>query len=262
MTKTVLITGATTGIGYELSKLFAKDKYDLIITARSESKLKEVSEKLSKEFSVNVKFITKDLAKSGAAKELYEEVKNEKKNIDIDILVNNAGFGTHGSFGGSDPDTDLEMIQLNVTSLVALTKFFLNDMIKINSGKIMNVASTAAFQPGPMMAIYYATKSFVLSFSEAIDEELSDTKISVTAFCPGPTKTEFQVRAGIKNTKLVNKGFSSMMSAEEAARAGYHGLMKGKRIVIPGLMNKVFPQLIRFSPRNLVTKAVRFIHKE
>ncbi|MEO8209421.1 MAG: SDR family oxidoreductase [bacterium] len=259
MAQTVLITGATTGIGYELAKLFAKDKYDIVITARSESKLKEVSEKLILEFGIKVKYISKDLSISGSARELYEEVKNKK--IYIEILVNNAGFGVHGSFAGSDLNVDIEMIQLNIASLVILTKLFLNDMIKTNSGKIMNVASTAAFQPGPMMAIYYATKSFVLSFSEAIDEELSETKIRVTAFCPGPTETEFHKRAGIINKKLAGKKFS-LMSAEGSARAGYEGLKKGKRIVIPGLLNNVIPLAIRVLPRGLVTKAVKFIHKE
>ncbi|MBK8552819.1 MAG: SDR family oxidoreductase [Ignavibacteria bacterium] len=260
MTKTVLITGATTGIGYELAKLFAKDKYDLVIIARNGSKLKEVSDELVKDFRVNVKSISKDLSKTLSAEEIYQEL--NKENINIDVLINNAGFGSLGAFSESDLSNDLEMIQLNITSLVVLTKLFMSDMIRNNSGKIMNVASTAAFQPGPFMAIYYATKSFVLHFSEAIAEELTDTQITVTALCPGPVITEFQNRAGIQNTKLVNRKISGLMSAEEVAEIGFKGLMKGKRIVIPGIINKVIPLLVRLSPRKFVAKVAGSLHKE
>lgn len=260
MTKSVLITGATTGIGYELAKLIAKDKYDLVIIARSESKLKEVSDELIKDYGVKVKSISKDLSKTQSAKEIYEEVR--KENINIDVLINNAGFGSLGSFADSDLTNDLGMIQVNISSLVILTKLFLNDMIIKNSGKIMNVASTAAFQPGPGMAIYYASKSFVLHFSEAIAEELIDSKITVTALCPGPVMTEFQNRAGIQNTKLLNRKISGLMSAEEVAENGYRGLMKGKRIVIPGIINKILPFMVRFSPRRLVAKVAGSLHKE
>ena len=260
MTKTVLITGATTGIGYELAKLFAKDKYDLVIIARNGSKLKEVSDELVKDFRVNVKSISKDFSKTLSAEEIYQEL--NKENINIDVLINNAGFGNLGAFSESDLSNDLEMIQLNITSLVVLTKLFMIDMIRNNSGKIMNVASTAAFQPGPGMAIYYATKSFVLHFSEAIAEELTDTEITVTSLCPGPVITEFQNRAGIQNTKLVNRKISGLMSAEEVAEIGFKGLMKGKRIVIPGIINKVIPLLVRLSPRKFVAKVAGSLHKE
>lgn len=260
MIKTVLITGATTGIGYELAKLFAKDKYNLVIVARNESKLKEVSEKFRIDHGVNVKVISSDLSKTHSAKEIYEEVR--KENINIDVLINNAGFGSLGSFADSDLTNDLDMIQLNITSLVILTKLFLNDMIVNNSGKIMNVSSTAAFQPGPGMALYYATKSFVLHFTEAIAEELVDSEITVTALCPGPVITEFQNRAAIQNVKLLNRKISGLMSAEEVAAKGYKGLMEGKRIVIPGTINKFLPFMVRFSPRKLVTKVAGLLHKE
>lgn len=258
--KTALITGATTGIGLELAKIFAKNKFNLVIVSRNESGLKKVSDSLINEFKVSVKSISKDLSKDKAANEVYNEIINE--NISIDILVNNAGFGIHGAFSETDLNEDIEMIQLNITSLVILTKLFLHDMIKHSSGKIMNVASTAAFQPGPMMAIYYATKSFVLSFSEAIGEELSNTNITVTALCPGPTKTEFQDRAGINKIKLVSRNLFPMMTAQDVARIGYEGMMKGKRIVIPGFLNKMLPVTLRFVPRSIVSKISKYIHKE
>lgn len=258
--KTALITGATTGIGLELAKLFAKNKFNLVIVSRNASRLKDVSESLSNEYKVTVKSISKDLSKNNAAREIYEEITNEK--LKIDMLVNNAGFGVHGAFSDTDLNEDIEMIQLNITSLVVLTKLFLNDMKKNNSGKIMNVASTAAFQPGPFMAIYYATKSFVLSFSEALGEELSETNITISAFCPGPTKTEFQDRAGINKIKLVSRNLFPMMSAGDAAKIGFEGMMKGNRIVIPGFMNNMLPVTLRFVPRSIVSKISKYIHKE
>lgn len=260
MSKSVLITGATTGIGYELAKLFAKDKFDIIIIARNEVKLKETTAELQKEFNVNVKFISKDLSVRNSAKEIYSELQGE--NISPEVLVNNAGFGSHGAFSESDPENDIDMINLNITSLVTLNRLFLNDMLKKNSGRIMNVASTAAFQPGPYMAVYYATKAFVLSFSEAVSEELSGTNVTVSCLCPGPTETEFQYRAGIKETKMMNRKSFTVMTAEEVALIGYESLMKGKRTIIPGLVNKSGAFLVRFLPRKLIAKITRSLHKE
>jgi len=260
MSKSVLITGATTGIGYELAKLFAKDKFDIIIIARNEVKLKETAAVLQNEFNVKVKFISKDLSEKDSAKEIFNELKNE--NISPDVLVNNAGFGSHGAFSESDPENDIDMINLNITSLVILNRLFLTDMIKKNSGKIMNVASTAAFQPGPYMAVYYATKAFVLSFSEAVSEELSGTNVTVSCLCPGPTETEFQYRAGIKETKMMNRRNFTVMTAEEVAITGYKKIMKGKRIIIPGFTNKAGAFFVKLFPRKIISKITRSLNSK
>lgn len=260
MSKTVIITGATTGIGYELAKLFAIDKFDLVIIARNEIKLRQTAAELQKDYKVNVKIISKDLSDQNSAVEIYNEI--IKENINVDILVNNAGFGAHGAFADSDLKNDVDMLNLNITSLVILNRLFLEEMKKKNSGKILNVASTAAFQPGPFMAVYYATKAFVLSFSEAVSEELSGTNVTVSCLCPGPTETEFQNRAGIGETKMMNRKKFTVMSAEEVALIGYESLMKGKRTIIPGLVNKSGAFLVRFLPRKLIAKITRSLHKE
>ena len=258
MSKTVLITGATTGIGYELAKLFAKDKYELIIIARNETKLSETASSLIKDYNVNVKFISKDLSVPDSAKEIFDELK--KENISIDILVNNAGFGDQGAFADSDMKNDIDMISLNITSLVILNRLFLDDMLKRNSGKILNVASTAAFQSGPFMAVYYATKAFVLSFSEAVSEELTGTNVTVSCLCPGPTETEFQNRAGIKKTKMMNRKKFTVMSAAEVALTGYKEMMKGKRNIIPGFANKAGAIFVKLLPRKIITKITRSLN--
>lgn len=260
MSKTVLITGASTGIGYELAKLFAKDKYELIIIARNETKLSETASFLIKDYNVKVKFIPKDLSEPDSAKEIFDELK--KENISIDMLVNNAGFGDQGAFADSDMKNDIEMISLNISSLVILNRLFLNDMLKRNSGRIMNVASTAAFQSGPFMAVYYASKAFVLSFSEAVSEELTGTNVTVSCLCPGPTETEFQNRAGIKKTKMMSGKRFTVMTAEEVALTGYKEMMKGKRIIIPGFANKAGAFIVRFIPRKIITKITRSLNSK
>ncbi|HMS34757.1 MAG TPA: SDR family oxidoreductase [Ignavibacteria bacterium] len=255
MAGNVLITGATTGIGYELAKLFAKDKYELIIIARNETRLSETASSLIKDYNVKVKFIPKDLSKTDSAKEIFAELKNE--NISVDMLVNNAGFGDQGAFAESELSNDLDMIHLNITSLVILNRLFLDDMLKKNSGRIMNVASTAAFQPGPFMAMYYATKAFVLSFSEAVAEELSGTDVTVSCLCPGPTETEFQNRAGIKETKMMSGKRFTVMTAAEVALTGYKEMMKGKKIIIPGFANKAGTFFVKILPRKIISKVTR-----
>ena len=258
MSKTVLITGATTGIGYELAKLFAKDKFDLVIIARNETKLRQTAAELQKDYKVNVKIISKDLSDQKSAVEIYEEL--IKENIRVDVLINNAGFGDHGAFAESDLKNDLDMLNLNIASLVALNRLFLNEMLQYNSGRIMNVASTAAFQPGPYMAVYYATKAFVLSFSEAVSEELSGTNVTVSCLCPGPTETEFQYRAGIKETKMMNRKSFTVMTAEEVALTGYKKMMQGKRIIIPGFTNKAGAFFVKLFPRKIISKITRSLN--
>ena len=258
MNKTVLITGPTSGIGYELAKCFARDGYGLVLVARSGDRLSLLKDEFEKKYGVFVKTIEKDLSKPDAPKEIFQELKKDAH--PIDILVNNAGFGNYGTFYNTDLQAELQMIQLNMTSLTHLTKLFLTDMVKNTWGRILNVASTAAFQPGPLMAVYYASKAYVLSFSEALASELEGTGVTVTALCPGPTRTDFQKRAEIEGTRLVNGGL--MMDSVIVAKEGYLGLMKGKTVVIPGFKNKAIAFLVRFTPRNLVTKIVRRIQED
>ena len=192
-----------------------------------------------------------DLANPHAPAQILDELAGAT----VDCLVNNAGFGLGGPFSQTSRAVELDMLQVNVTSLVELTKLFLPAMVARKTGRIMNVASTAAFQPGPLMAIYFASKAFVLSFSEAIAEELAGSGVTVTALCPGPTASDFQRRAGIENSKLVKNQSLGMMTAEEVARAGYRGMLAGKVIVIPGFLNKVGVQSLRLGPRSIVRKA-------
>ena len=251
--KTALITGASGGIGYEFAKLFARNGYNLVLVARSKQKLIQVADNLKEQFGISIKIIAKDLAIPTSPEEIFTEVQQES--INIQVLVNNAGFATYGFFSETNLDAELQMMQVNVVSLTHLTKLFLNNMLKQGEGKILNVASTAAFQPGPLMAVYYATKAYVLSFSEAIANELSGSGVTVTALCPGPTESGFQKRANMEQSKLVSG--KKIMDAETVAIIGYHGLMKNERVVIPGLKNQLLALSIRFTPRNMVTQIVR-----
>lgn len=250
--QTVLITGASGGIGYELAKVFAREGYNLVLVARSEQKLAETAADLGGKHQVTVKVIVKDLAGPMAPDEIYAELRRES--IAIDILVNNAGFATYGPFVELDLAKELEMLQLNVVALTHMTKLFLTDMLARRAGKILNVASTAAFQPGPLMAVYYASKAYVLSFSEAIANELRGTGVMVTALCPGPTQSGFQARARMEDSRLLTSG---VMDAETVAWAGYRGLMAGKTVIIPGLRNRLLALAPRFTPRRMTTEIVR-----
>ncbi len=198
-----------------------------------------------------MRVIPADLSQPQAPWFLFEQVRA------ADCLVNNAGFGLCGPFASNDLRQELDMIQVNVTSLVHLTKLFLPGMLERRAGRVLNVASTAAFQPGPLMAIYYASKDFVLSFTEAIAEELRGTGVTVTTLCPGPTATEFQKRARIENTRLVRDKLLGMMSARQAAEAGYRGMMRGQVLVVPGVMNRVGVESVRLAPRALVRRLTR-----
>lgn len=259
MPHTALITGASAGIGYALSRCFAADHHDLILVARQQHKLEQTAEELSREFHVTTKVIVADLAQPDAPRKIFDAVQVEA--LSVDFLVNNAGFGLGGAFAETQLATELEMVQVNIASLVYLTKLFLPEMLARKSGRIMNVASTAAFQPGPLMAVYYASKAFVLSFSEAIANELSGTGVTVTALCPGPTASEFQARANIQETRLVKSKLMGFMSAEAVATVGYQGFMRGKRLVIPGLMNKLGVQGTRMSPRRVSTQIARLLQE-
>src|SRR5579864_287853 len=251
---TVLITGASGGIGYELAKLFARDHHDLVPVARSADKLGQVASELQVH-GVSVKTIVLDLALPVAPKFLYDQLQRE--NVAIDILINNAGFGSFGEFAQMSEEEILGQIQLNITALTLLTRLFLPSMVQRHAGKVMNVASTAAFQPGPLMAVYYATKAYVLSFSEAISNELRGSGVTVTCFCPGATNTSFAKRAGTESSRLFKH--IGAMDAATVARDGYRGLMAGKTLVISGAHNWLVAESVRLAPRKLVTAMSRWV---
>lgn len=257
MNKTALITGASSGIGLELARIFAKNKTNLVLIARSGDKLKALSDELTKSSGVKVKVIATDLSILKNCDLLVDELKNE--NITIDYLVNNAGFGTSGFFTDTDLQKEVEMINLNITALTYLTKIYAKEMKLRGCGKIMNVSSTAAFQPGPLMAVYYATKAYVQSFSEALANELKGTGITVTTLCPGPTASGFQSAANINNVRLV-KG-RKLPSSAEVALFGYNAMMKRQTVAVHGFINKIVAQSYRFLPRKLITSAVRKIQE-
>ncbi len=252
MNKTALITGASSGIGYELALLFARGGYDCILVARSQDKLRELADRLEREHHIKTLVVGKDLSKPTAVDEIYEEV--TAAGLAVDVLVNNAGFPVFGLFVETDLMIELEMLQVNVVALTALTTLFLKGMVERRAGRILNLASTAAFLPGPLMAVYYASKAYVLSFSEALANELRGTGVTVTALCPGPTRTGFQKRGVMEDSRLVQ---GSIADAASVALAGYRGLMAGKTVVIPGFSNKLVPWVVRLSPRGVVTRVVR-----
>jgi uncharacterized protein len=252
---TALITGASNGIGLELAKIHASKGDNLVLVARNFSKLTELKSELEKQFSVSVKVIEKDLSVPDAAREVYDETTT--MNINVDYLINNAGFGDFGMFYETDWNKELQMINLNITALTQLTKLYLKEMVKQGNGKIMNVASTAAFQSGPTMAVYYATKAYVLSFSEAVDNEVRDKGITVTALCPGATESGFQAAAAMEESNLV-KG-RKLPSAKTVAEYGYKAMMSGKTVAIHGLLNYIMANSVRFIPRALIVKVTRKI---
>lgn len=252
MQKWVLITGGSSGIGLELAKIFAANNYSLVLVARDGARLQKVADELSAN-GATIKTLAKDLSDKNVPAEIFSELQRE--NIFISVLINNAGFGRQQPFVKTSLPEQLNMIDVNVTSLVHLTHLFMKPMIERAEGKILNVASTAAFQPGPGMSIYYASKSFVLSFSYALADELEGTGVTVTTLCPGPTQTAFHKRAGRSHSKKV-LGFW-MMSAQEVAETGFHGLMNGKRVVIPGFLNKLGYLFTKLLPIKIPTKAAR-----
>ncbi len=250
--ETALITGASGGIGLDLARVFAHNHHDVVLVARTRARLEETALEL-RESGVAAHVIVSDLSRPGAAAELVAELK--ARSIDIGIVVNNAGFGQAGPFADTDLQREVEMIQVNIVALTELTKLLLAPMIARKRGRVLNVASTAAFQAGPLMAVYYATKAYVLSFSEAIGDELRDSGVTVTALCPGPTRTGFAEVANMTQSRL----FTMMrpMSSRKVAEIGYRGTMSGRRIVIPGLKNRMLVQSLRISPRKAVTALVR-----
>ncbi len=249
---TALVTGASHGIGLEISKLLAIDDHNLVLVSRSAERLEPVVAELNEKFPVQVTGIARDLSVSGAAQELKAEL--DHRELAIDVLVNNAGIGLRGKFSETAWESELQMMQLNMIALTELTKLLLPDMLSRNYGKILNVSSIAAYVPGPLMAVYFATKAYVLSFSEALAEELKGTGVTVTALCPGPTKTNFAERAGAGESLLFR---NNLASAEEVAKDGYEAMKAGKSVVISGVMNNLVVSFTKLIPRSwsaIITK--------
>ena len=253
--QTVLVTGASVGIGVDLAECFAKDGYNLILAARTESALRDVADRLAKTHKITATPIAADLGVHGGGKKLAEEIK--KRGLSVDVVVNNAGYGQAGAFNGSDLGVQLGMIDLNDRALVELTHIYWPGMLANKRGGVLNVASTAAFQPGPLMAIYYASKAFVLSFSEALWEEARGTGVKVSCLCPGPTVSKFRERAGTGATRLSRAG--TPMSSMSVARMGYNAWQYNKRVKITGLRNRLTATLAPFLPRTTLLRIVRNI---
>ncbi len=251
--QTALVTGASAGIGVDLAECFAKDGYNLILTARTESALRDVADRLAKAHKIAATTIALDLGAIGGGTKLADEIK--KKGLSVDVVVNNAGYGHAGAFDGSDAATQLGMIDLNDRALVELTQIYWPGMLRNKRGGVLNVASTAAFQPGPLMAVYYASKAFVLSFSEALWEEARGTGVHVSCLCPGPTVSKFRERAGTGKTRLSQAG--TPMSSESVASLGYRAWKRNKRVEITGLRNRVLARLVPFLPRKTILRLVR-----
>ena len=247
-----LITGASSGIGYELAKLFAKEKHNIILIARREERLNTLSRDLENNYKVKTLIIPKDLSKPQSAQEIYDLIK--QNDITVDYLINNAGFIVYGKFSETNWFEEHKMIQLNLLTLTHLIKLFLPEMVRRKKGKILNICSTGSFVPGPFNAVYCATKNYTLSLSEAIAEELNGTGVTVTALCPGGTKTEFAEKANINNS-IVHSLW--VMEASKVAKIGYKALMRDKRVVIPGVLNKAQVFSIRFIPRVIVSKLIK-----
>lgn len=249
MAQTALITGSSSGIGRALASEFAAHGFDVVLAARNREALEAVGRTLS---SSNVQIIDVDLAQPHSADRLVDRL--NERGIQVDVVVNNAGFGLQGEFFTLPIDRQLDMVQLNVTTLTELTRLLLPDIVRRKRGGILNVASTAAFQPGPLMSVYYATKAYVLSFTEGIAEEVTGTGLKVTCLCPGPTETEFAARASASRINLFKGG---AMSAEAVAREGFEGWDANKSLVIPGFSNRRGAMIVRLMPRALVRRAVK-----
>lgn len=252
-----LITGASGGIGFEFAKLLAQDCRTLILVARSVDRLEKVKQELERRAPVRVVVIPKDLSQRDAPEELYREVK--KEGLSVDILINNAGFGERGPFTATKWEKEAEMLAVNVTTLTHMTKLFLEDMASKKSGKIVNVASAVGFLPGPFMAVYYASKAYVVSFSEAIADELKGTGVTVTALCPGTTATDFARTAGAERSLMFR--FRKPASARDVARFGYEAMMKGRTVAIHGFVNKLLIFCIRIVPRSIPRTIARWLNE-
>ena len=257
MQQTALITGASSGIGLELTRLFAKDGYDLILVAHDEDRLKATAAEMKEKFQADSVIFAVDLSSNSAPQEVFDFTQKQGKQVDM--LVNNAGFATYGLFAEIEREKDMNMLKVNILTLTELTKLFLPRMLERKHGKILNLASTAAFLPGPLMACYYASKAYVLSFTEALANELEGTGVTITALCPGPTGTGFVKRANLESSKLFKK---EVMKADEVAKIGYEALMAGKPVVVAGLSNYLGTIVSRLVPASIAAKIARRVQEQ
>jgi uncharacterized protein len=246
--KVALITGASAGLGEQFAQLFARDGHDVILVARNAARLEALASKLEQEHKVKAHVLAADLARPEEPQRIFNEVRSRQ--LEVEFLVNNAGFGTSGIFLDQEVTREAEIVEVNCTALLKLTHLFARPMRERRSGRILNVASTAAFQPGPFMTTYYATKAFVLHFSEALSHELKGTGVTVTCHCPGPTHTEFALRAGNEKSRLFKQGV--IATASDAAADAYAAMMKGRVLAIHGFLNWFGVMVVRLSPRAMV----------
>ena len=256
--KITLITGASSGIGLELAWICARNNHNLLLIARHEDKLQELAKAIKEKYRVSVDYLSYDLNKVESAQAIYNYCQG--KDLFVNVLINNAGFGDWRKFIDSDIQRQLDMINVNISSLVYLSHLFLKDMKNNGGGKIMNMASAAAFQPGPLMSVYYATKAFVLHFSEAVANELKENNITVTAICPGPTTSNFKKTANLDNSRLMKK--RNLPSSRDVAEFSYKVMDKGKVVAVPGMINVFLSKLVNFIPRSIVVKIVRKMQEE
>jgi short-subunit dehydrogenase len=244
--ETALITGASAGIGWELARQFAAEKSNLVLVARRRERLEELAAEMREQHGVEAHAMVADLGQADAPRTIVDRLTRD--GLTIDVLVNNAGFGALGPVAELDADRQMEMIQVNVVALTHLTRLLLPAMIQRRRGGILNVASTAGFQAGPFMAVYYASKAYVISFSEALADELALSGVAVSCLCPGPTLTEFAETAKMGNALMFKL---QPMTAQQVARAGYRGFRRGKLLVVPGWMNYLGSMSVRFAPRSV-----------
>ncbi len=258
LSSTALVTGASSGIGKALAEELAKQQHNLVIVARREALLNALAEQLSREYGVKVEVIVQDLAEPNAADKLFSAL--SQRGLQIDILVNNAGFGMKGRLDEIEPRLNQAMMMVNMVVLTELAQRLIPQMIERGRGRILNIASTSAYQPGPYMAVYFASKAYVLSFSEALSRELKGTGVTATALCPGPTATAFSDAADLKNSPIHN-GTVPMMTAEQVAKKGYQAMMGGKRVYIPGFFNYISSHISRIMPNKWVMNVLANLHQ-
>jgi uncharacterized protein len=251
--RTALVTGGSGGIGLEISKVLARNNFDLVLVARNHDTLEAAAGQIEGTFGISAQVFAADLREPAAPQAIFDFLQDQ--NVAVDALINNAGFGLGGEFLETDLSRELDMIAVNISALTHLTKLFVPQMVKRRSGRVLNVASTAAFQPGPLMAVYYATKAYVLSFSQALAEELRNTGVTCTALCPGATETEFADVARVTNSGVFAK--FGLADATDVAEYGVRAMMRGKRVAIPGIRNKLVVQSSRIAPRRLIARVVR-----
>jgi uncharacterized protein len=252
--QTALVTGASGGIGEDLARELATRQYNLVLVARSAEKLEALGQELRQKYGIESTIIAMDLSTPDAAEHLTREL--ETRNLTIDVLINNAGSGDYGEFWTLEASKTAQMLHLNITTLTMLSRALLPGMVARKRGKIMNVASTAAFMPGPLMSVYYASKNFVLALSEGLSEELAGSGVTVTALCPGPVITGFQTQAAMQDSKLL-KNPSGLLSSSEVAKQGIAALERGQRVIIPGFMNQILALVPRLVPRAFVPGIVK-----